>query len=98
MSAHSFTVHGVNWLFEPTVFDATDNVSGYRGTQGNGISEHYEMLFSLPLTNPPSGAQKTPGADYVYSSSSDSPGAAVWELGLDASVSELARDAGAATK
>ncbi|MGH9196204.1 MAG: hypothetical protein ACRD1T_10745, partial [Acidimicrobiia bacterium] len=34
MSAHSFTVHGVNWLFEPTIFNAADNVSGYRGTQG----------------------------------------------------------------
>ncbi len=82
MSPHSFTVHGVNWLFEPTVFDATDNVSGYRGTQGNGISEHYEMLFSLPLTNPPSGAQKTPGADYVYSSSSDRTGLQYGNWGL----------------
>ena len=82
MSAHSFTVHGVNWLFEPTIFNAADNVSGYRGTQGNGISEHYEMLFSLPLTNPPSGAQKTPGADYVYSSSSDRVGLQYGNWGL----------------
>jgi len=83
MSAHSFTVHGVNWLFEPTIFNAADNVSGYRGTQGNGISEHYEMLFSLPLTNPPSpNPDKIPGADYFYSSSSDRSGLAFGNWGL----------------
>lgn len=83
MSAHSFTVHGVNWLFEPTRFNAADNVSGYRGTQGNGISEHYEMLFSLPLTNPPSpNPDKIPGADYFYSSSSDRTGLQFGNWGL----------------
>ena len=45
MSPHYFTVHGVNWLFEPTDFDAADNTSGYRGTQGMGISEHYEVAL-----------------------------------------------------
>ena len=81
-SAHSFTVHGVNWLFEPSIFNATDNRSGYRGTQGNGISEHYEMLFSLPLTNPPAAPYKTPGADYFYSSSSDRVGLSFGNWGL----------------
>lgn len=82
MSPHSFTVHGVNWLFEPTVFDAADNVSGYRGTQGMGISEHYEMLFSLPRTNSPSPPYTTPGADYFYSSSSDVDGLQAGNWGL----------------
>jgi hypothetical protein len=69
MSPHTFTVHGVNWLFEPSVFDASDNTSGYRGTQGMGISEHYEMLFTLPRTGSKNGV-----ADYFYSSSSDTVG------------------------
>ena len=88
MSPHSFTVHGVNWLFEPTVFDAADNVSGYRTTQGMGISEHYEMLFSLPRTKPPtdSESEASPasvyGADYFYSSSSDRTGLSFGNWGL----------------
>jgi hypothetical protein len=83
MSPHSFTMHGVNWLFEPTVFNATDNVSGYRSTQGMGISEHYEMLFSLPRTNPPAAGQgATPGADYFYSTSSDKTGLSFGNWGM----------------
>src|SRR5262249_52729878 len=69
MSPHSFTTHGVNWLFEPTAFDATDNTSGYRGAQGMGISEHYEMLFTMPRTDAANGA-----ADYLYNPSSDAVG------------------------
>jgi manganese oxidase len=69
MSPHSFTTHGLNWLFEPTQFNASDNTSGYRSTQGMGISEHYEMLFTLPRTDSANGS-----ADYLYSSSSDVPG------------------------
>ncbi|HKP14149.1 MAG TPA: hypothetical protein VJZ91_18655, partial [Blastocatellia bacterium] len=79
MSAHSFTVHGVNWLFEPTTFDATDNVSGYRGSQGMGISEHYEMLFSLPRTNPPASST---AADYFYATSSDKTGLSYGNWGI----------------
>lgn len=82
MSAHSFTTHGVNWLFEPTQFNATDNVSGYRGAQGMGISEHYEMLFSLPRTPPSSPASTPSGADYFYSSSSDRVGLSYGNWGI----------------
>jgi hypothetical protein len=67
MSAHSTVIQGVNWLFEPTVFNATDNVTGYRGAQGNGISEHYEMLFSLPRTAPANPPVSPSVADYLYS-------------------------------
>jgi len=69
MSPHFFTTHGVNWPFEPTDFNSSTNSSGYRSTQGMGISEHYEMLFSLPRTDAKEGS-----ADYFYSSSSDVPG------------------------
>jgi manganese oxidase len=88
MSPHSFTAHGVNWLFEPTVFDATNNVSGYRGAQGMGISEHYEMLFTLPRTKPPTEAEVAAspasayGADYFYSTSSDKTGLSFGNWGL----------------
>jgi manganese oxidase len=77
MSPHYFTVHGVNWLFEPTIFQASDNTSGYRSTQGTGISEHYEMLFSLPRTNAAYGL-----ADYFYSSSSDTTGLSSGNWGI----------------
>jgi cold shock CspA family protein len=77
MSPHYFTVHGINWLFEPTQFDAADNTSGYRGTQGMGISEHYEMLFSLARTSTKNGV-----ADYLYSSSSDAEGLANGNWGI----------------
>src|SRR5204863_7592981 len=39
MFPHSFTVHGLKWLFEPAFKN-----SGYRSTQGMGISEHYEYI------------------------------------------------------
>ena len=71
MAPHFFTVHGVNWLFEPQ-----DENSGYRGTQGMGISEHYEFLFNLPKT----GAQNQ--ADYFYSSTSDVNGLQAGNWGL----------------
>ena len=77
MSPHTFTVHGVNWLFEPTQFDASDNTSGYRSTQPMGISEHYEFLFTLPRTDSKNGV-----ADYLYSSSSDTPGLSSGNWGI----------------
>ena len=79
MSPHYFTVHGINWLFEPTQFDDTNNVSGYKSTQGMGISEHYEFLFTLPRTTPSQGVGS---ADYFYSSSSDKTGLMAGNWGL----------------
>jgi hypothetical protein len=62
MGPHFFSFHGVNWLFEPQEED-----SGYRSAQGMGISEHYEMIFSMPKTK-----QKT--SDYLYEVTSDTTG------------------------
>ena len=57
MAPHSFNLHGLNWRFEPALPN-----SGYRSTQGMGISEHYEMLFDMPRTGE--------DADYLYVTSS----------------------------
>ncbi|HEX2832585.1 MAG TPA: hypothetical protein VHW00_06200 [Thermoanaerobaculia bacterium] len=62
MSPHFFNVHGVNWLFEPAEED-----SGWRSAQGMGISEHYEMIFTMPRTGGPT-------SDYLYEASSDTTG------------------------
>ncbi|HEU4391021.1 MAG TPA: hypothetical protein VFV34_24660, partial [Blastocatellia bacterium] len=60
---HAFNLQGLKWLFEPD-----DPNSGYRATQGTGISEHYEMLFNLPRTGVPYQT------DYQYATSSDTTG------------------------
>jgi hypothetical protein len=59
---HSFHIPALKWLYEPT----SPN-SGYRNTQGMGISEHFEMLFRLPYATPTliPGTQ-TAGTDYLY--------------------------------
>jgi hypothetical protein len=64
--SHTFQVHGVKWLYEPT----SPN-SGYRNVQGMGLSEHFEMLFTLP---PASTTPTQPFADYVYAPSSGQAG------------------------
>ncbi|HKD80563.1 MAG TPA: hypothetical protein VKH81_12775 [Candidatus Angelobacter sp.] len=67
MTLHSFHIPALKWLFEPTYSD-----SGYRNTQGMGISEHWEMLFQLPHTtttpvNPQSPPPGNPySTDYLY--------------------------------
>lgn len=65
MDAHFFTLHGLNWLFEP----ANTN-SGYRSTQGMGISEYYHFIFDAPRTVDP----ERPATDYLYSPSSGAKG------------------------
>ncbi len=62
MSPHFFNVHGVNWLFEPAEED-----SGYRSAQGMGISEHYEMIFTMPRSSGDT-------SDYLWEASSDTTG------------------------
>jgi hypothetical protein len=62
-SMHDFTMHGVNWLAEPFWDD-----SGYRSTQFMVLSEHYEMLFTLPRLN---GRIST---DYLYNTSASYEG------------------------
>jgi manganese oxidase len=63
MSPLTFSMHGVNWLFE-----AENQDSGYRGAQTMGISEHFEMLFNVPRSS------ATDHADYFYSPTSDTNG------------------------
>src|SRR4029077_11002526 len=65
---------GVNWLTEPL-----SGNSGYRNTQGMGISEHFEMLFNLPKTKV---TQTTPFSDYLYAANSSNFGLTngVWGL------------------
>jgi hypothetical protein len=46
--AHALQIHGVKWLFEP---DNTN--SGWRNAQLMGLSEHFEMCFTLPGTAAP---------------------------------------------
>ena len=71
---HGLTIHGVNWLFEPT-----DDTSGYHAAQGMGISEHFEMLFQLPKS---STKTAQPFADYLYAPSSGVTGqtSGVWGI------------------
>jgi len=53
---HNFSMHGVNWLFEPS-----NKNSGYRNSQVMGISEHFEFLFKVPPLDGPEAS-----ADYLY--------------------------------
>jgi hypothetical protein len=71
MAPHSFHIHGLNWHFEPSL-----NASGFRSTQGMGISEHYEFLFHLPQTTQPKQA------DYLYITTSDTTGLQYGNWGL----------------
>ncbi len=53
---HNFSVHGVQWLMEPS-----DPNSGFRNSQMMGISEHYEFVLPpLPRNN------IGPEVDYLY--------------------------------
>ena len=51
---HNFGIEGVKWLFEPSAAN-----SGYRDNQAMGISEHYEMQFTVPTS-------QANTADYLY--------------------------------
>lgn len=72
---HFFTMHGVKWFAEPGT--PTDpmavNNSGYRASQGTGISEHFEMLFTVPTAGQTSygGGSATKFADYLYAGGAD---------------------------
>ncbi|MDJ0837984.1 MAG: hypothetical protein QNK37_15830, partial [Acidobacteriota bacterium] len=68
MVSHFFTVHGVEWSFEPSYPN-----SGLKNMQAMGISEHFEMLFDMPTaaaSNPDSGIAG-PIADYLVVTSMD---------------------------
>lgn len=70
-SMHDFTMHGVSWLAEPYMAD-----SGYRATQFMVLSEHYEMLFTLPRLD---GRRAT---DYLYNTSASFEGLSNGAWGL----------------
>lgn len=55
---HAFTTHGLPWKFEPYAEN-----SGYRGSQFEVLSEHFEMLFDAPR-----------GGDYLYNPGSSYEG------------------------
>jgi len=57
---HSFSVHGMKWLHEPSVPN-----SGYTNAQAIGISEHFES--ELPPI-PPVGGTTANRADFLYGS------------------------------
>jgi manganese oxidase len=66
MEPHSFHVQGLKWQFEPSFTN-----SGFRATQGMGISEHYEMIFRVPATRATdSSGTAINQADYLYEVSS----------------------------
>jgi hypothetical protein len=66
---HTWNIHGVKWLFEPgTPTDGSSvNNSGFRNTQAIGISEHFELLYTVPRAQPQSNGV----ADYLYMADSN---------------------------
>lgn len=73
INPHNFTVHGLNWLKEPSFVD-----SGWRNSETMGISEHFVLQLRMdpPLGGPEGSAtaadaEDLPWVDYLYK-----PGAA----------------------
>jgi hypothetical protein len=67
-NSHAFQISGVSWHGEPSAAD-----SGYRNAQGMGISEHFEMLFTVPRTSSTLDP-KYQFSDFWYAPSSDQLG------------------------
>src|SRR5262249_21263511 len=81
---HFFTMTGPKWFFEPSWKD-----SGYRSSIGNGLSEHFELLFNAPASSKLGSARKCPDGtstgdcvDYLYSPSFDDAGMAAGMWGI----------------
>ncbi|MEM7353209.1 MAG: hypothetical protein AAF657_20610, partial [Acidobacteriota bacterium] len=73
INPHNLTVHGLNWLKEPSFVD-----SGWRNSEVMGISEHFELLAKVdaPFNPPPHAEAATQQwIDYLYQ-----PGMAAIEL------------------
>lgn len=62
---HSFMLHGPKWLYEPSYTN-----SGFKNTLGMGLSEHFEMLFTVPSV----ATAEKPFSDYWYAPSSNVTG------------------------
>jgi hypothetical protein len=82
--SHFFTIGGPKWMFEPSWSN-----SGYRSSQGMGLSEHFEMLFNVPPSSIGKSTRKCPDGmssgdcvDYLYVPSNDDFGFTngVWGL------------------
>jgi hypothetical protein len=57
INMHNFSMQGLRWFFEPS-----NTRSGYRSNQPMGISEHFEMNFTIP-TSTVSGMSLTDSGD-----------------------------------
>jgi len=66
MNEHSFLIHGVKFLFEPSYTN-----SGYRNAQEISLSEHFEMEFRMPARTT---TQVRPFADFLYAPSASTQG------------------------
>ena len=73
---HQFNLQGPRWFAEPS----WEN-SGYRSAQPTGLSEHFELVFTVPSSSAPSVNRKCPDGqanvncvDYLYSPSFDESG------------------------
>lgn len=66
VNPHYFTIHGQRWLFEPS-----NENSGLRSVQAMGLSEHFELNFTLPnvVAN-----DETSTSDYLIKTSADEGG------------------------
>ncbi|MDT5063220.1 MAG: manganese oxidase [Acidobacteriota bacterium] len=84
--SHFFTIGGPKWHFEPSWSN-----SGYRSSQGMGLSEHFELLFNVPPSSIGKARTKCPDkystssgdcVDYLYMPSNDDFGFVngVWGL------------------
>jgi len=60
---HTFAINGVKWLMEPSAAN-----SGHVSAQPMGISEHFEMLFTMP---PAGGGARS---DYLYQPDANTSG------------------------
>lgn len=63
---HSFRINGLNWLYEPDYSN-----SGFKSAQGMGLSEHFELEFTVPA---PVKAPSAAFSDYLYAPSSSMAG------------------------
>src|SRR5271165_1042774 len=82
VATHSFTAHGIKWLFEPSSTN-----SGYRNAQGLGLSEHFELIFRPPpattMTQYETDSTNSYSfADYFYAPSSDTTGLSLGTWGI----------------
>lgn len=84
VNPHYFNIHGLKWLFEPSFQN-----SGFRSNQAMGLSEHFELNFTMPNTvaNADSGT-----TDYLLLTNSDESGIQGGSWGLIRSYDQTRSD------